>query len=86
MLKELFAEFKSLCPDTPITYYSKGSTARSLEASSGLPIACLGIDWKHDLAQVLDQWSDESAIQGNVDPDWLFLDPVELERRLARSV
>lgn len=82
VLKELFAEFKKLCPDTPITYYSKGSTPEHWKHLRGLPIACLGIDWKHDLAQVLDQWSDDFGIQGNIDPDWLFLEPVELERRL----
>ena len=34
VLKDLFAEFKRLCPETPITYYSKGSTPGALEASA----------------------------------------------------
>jgi uroporphyrinogen decarboxylase len=82
VLRELFAEFKRLCPDTPIVYYSKGSGPEHWKHLKGLPIACLGIDWKHDLAQVLDRWSDEWGIQGNIDPDWLFLEPAELEKRL----
>jgi uroporphyrinogen decarboxylase len=47
-----------------------------------LPISCKGIDWNHDLADVLRDWSGQWAIQGNIDPDWLFLEPTELERRL----
>jgi uroporphyrinogen decarboxylase len=82
VLKELFAEFKKLCPDTPITYYSKGSTPEHWKHLKGLPISCLGIDWKHDLAQVLDEWSDEFGIQGNIDPDWMLLESTELEKRL----
>jgi uroporphyrinogen decarboxylase len=81
-LRELFQEFKRLCPNTPIVYYSKGSTPEHWKYLKGQPIACLGIDWNHNLAQVLDRWTDEWGIQGNVDPSWLFLEPAELERRL----
>jgi uroporphyrinogen decarboxylase len=84
VLKELFQEFKRLCPDTPIVYYSKGSGPDHWKHLKGQPIACLGIDWNHNLASVLDQWSGEWGIQGNVDPDWLFLEPVELEKRLRQ--
>jgi uroporphyrinogen decarboxylase len=82
VLKELFKEVKKLCPDTPIVYYSKGSGPEHWKYVKGLPIACLGVDWKHDLATVLDEWTDEFGIQGNIDPDWLFLEPRELETRL----
>jgi uroporphyrinogen decarboxylase len=82
VLKELLKKFKKLCPETPVTYYSKGSGADHWKALRDLPIACLGIDWNHDISEILDQWSDQWAIQGNVDPNWLFLDPAELEARL----
>jgi uroporphyrinogen decarboxylase len=81
-LKEVLKKFKALCPDTPVTYYSKGSGPDHWKALRDLPIACLGIDWRHDISQILDQWSDQWAIQGNVDPDWLFLEAPELEQRL----
>lgn len=81
-LKALLARFKELCPDTPITYYSKGTGPSHWAKLEGLPISCLGVDWRHDIAQVLREWGDRYAIQGNVDPDWLFLEPAELERRL----
>ncbi len=74
--------FKRLCPDTPIVYYSKGTGPDHWRHLEGLPIAGLGIDWRHDIAAVLLEWGSRYAIQGNVDPEWLFLEPAELERRL----
>lgn len=82
LLKEVFKKFQALCPDTPISYYSKGSIPSHWEALVDTPIAYLGIDWNHDIAEVLERWSDRFAIQGNVDPQWLFLEPQELESRL----
>lgn len=83
-LAELLRDFKTLCPETPVIYYSKGSGPAHWLALRGLPIACLGIDWRHDLGQVLERWSEEWAIQGNVDPSWLLLDRSELEPRLRQ--
>lgn len=82
VLKELFARFQRLCPSTPITYYSKGTGPDHWDALDPLPIACMGIDWKHDIAKVLSRHSGKRAIQGNIDPQWLFLDAQELEARL----
>ncbi|MGZ3697386.1 MAG: uroporphyrinogen decarboxylase family protein, partial [Bdellovibrionota bacterium] len=81
-LRELLARFKRLCPDTPVIYYSRGTGPAHWAALRGLPISVLGVDWRHDLATVLRDWSAEFAIQGNIDPQWLFLEPRELERRL----
>ena len=71
-------------PHTPIVYYSKGTGPEHWKALDGLPVAGLGIDWHHDMAQVLSDWSGKYAIQGNVDPNWLFLEAPELERRLRQ--
>jgi len=84
MLKLLLQKFKVLCPETPVTYYSKKTGPKYWEALRGLPIACMGIDWNHNIAEVLNNWSDQWAIQGNVDPDWLFLEAPELEKRLRK--
>ncbi len=81
-LRKLFARFKELCPETPITYYSKKTGPAHWESLVGLPIACKGIDWNHDIAEVLRDWGSRWAIQGNIDPSWLFLETTELERRL----
>jgi uroporphyrinogen decarboxylase len=83
-LAKVMEGFKARCPDTPISYYSKGTNDEHWEALIDLPISCLGIDWNHNIAKVLHDWSDRWAIQGNVDPDWLFLDEAELSRRLRK--
>ena len=74
VLRELIGRFKKLCSDTPVTYYSKGTGPDHWAAVDGLPIACMGIDWRHDITQVLVRYAGKRAIQGNVDPQWLFLD------------
>jgi uroporphyrinogen decarboxylase len=82
ILQTLFKRFSVLCPDVPISYYSKGSGPAHWETLVDTPVAYLGIDWNHDLAKVLERWSERFAIQGNIDPHWLFLETPELERRL----
>jgi uroporphyrinogen decarboxylase len=81
-LKIVMNRFKERCPDTPIVYYSKGTGPDHWESLKEMPIACLGVDWRHDLAQVLTDWTPHFAIQGNIDPNWLFLEAPELETRL----
>jgi uroporphyrinogen decarboxylase len=81
-IRETLVRFKRLCPETPVVYYSKGTGPQHWQHLEGLPIAGLGIDWRHDIAQVLKEWGSRYAIQGNVDPEWLFLEAAELERRL----
>lgn len=84
VLRELFGRFGSRCPETPITYYSKGTGEKHWDSLRGLPIGAVGVDWNHDISQVLAKYGNEWAIQGNVDPQWLFLDPAELELRLRQ--
>lgn len=75
---------KKYCEQTsvPLFYYSKGTGPQHWKSLVDLPIAGIGIDWNHNLAQVLREWSDRWAIQGNIDPQWLFLEPSTLESQL----
>ncbi len=82
VLKELFTKFKALCPNTPITYYSKKTGPQHWDQLIDLPIDCIGVDWNHDIVEVLKKYHGRFGIQGNIDPDWLFLEPKELEKRL----
>jgi uroporphyrinogen decarboxylase len=81
-LKALLDRFVARAPNTPIVYYSKGTGPDFWKSLTSLPIAGLGIDWKHSLVEVLTELSGKWAIQGNIDPHWLFLQPAELEHRL----
>jgi uroporphyrinogen decarboxylase len=81
-LQKLFERFNKLCPGVPIAYYSKGTGPEHWKSLAGLPIAYLGVDWKHDIATVLSEWGSRWAIQGNIDPDWMLLDGKDLEPKL----
>ena len=82
VLADVLARFRRLDPATPVIYYSRGTGPAYWDALKDLPFQCLGIDWRHDLADVLQRYGDRWAIQGNVDPEWLHLPLAELERRL----
>ncbi len=56
VLAELLARFRALDPTTPVTYYSRGTGPAHWDQLKGLPFQCLGIDWRHDLAEVLAQY------------------------------
>lgn len=81
-LARLLQLFKDRCPATPVIYYAKATGPQHWELLRDLPIDCLGIDWHHDLREVLDAFGDRWAIQGNVDPQWLCLSENELRPRL----
>jgi uroporphyrinogen decarboxylase len=81
---EVLTRFKKICPEFPILYYSKGTSSDHWSALKELPIAGIGIDWNHNLAQVLREWGDRWVVQGNIDPHWLFLPSDELEQRVRK--
>lgn len=81
-IREVLEGFRAKQPGTPVIYYSRGTGPAHWRALEGLPIDCLGIDWKHELTGALREWTPKYAVQGNIDPEWLHLEPAELERRL----
>ncbi len=83
VLADLLARFRKLDPHTPVTYYSRGTDSTYWDQLKGLPFQCLGVDWRHDLGEVLANYGDRWCIQGNVDPEWLHLPNAELVTRLT---
>jgi uroporphyrinogen decarboxylase len=84
VLANLLERFRALDPHTPVTYYSRGTGPAHWDLLQGLPFQCLGVDWRHDLVDVLQVYGGRWAIQGNVDPEWLHLPLAELEARLVQ--
>lgn len=82
VLRALTDRYAAKRTGVPLSYYSKGTGPSHWAALEGLPFACLGVDWNHDLSQVLREWSARYGIQGNIDPEWMLLPGDELERRL----
>jgi uroporphyrinogen decarboxylase len=81
-LAQVVARFRAACPHTPLIYYSRDTGPEHWRALEPLPIQCLGIDWRHDLAATLRAQAPRWCVQGNLDPDWLHLPAPELERRV----
>jgi uroporphyrinogen decarboxylase len=74
--------FRRRHPSLPIIYYSRETGPAHWQALRPLGIQCLGIDWRHDLAQALTEQTPHWALQGNIDPQWLHLPAAELEARV----
>jgi uroporphyrinogen decarboxylase len=83
VLADVLARFRKLDPHTPVTYYSRGTGPEYWDQLRDLPFQCLGVDWRHDIIDVLAKYGDRWCIQGNVDPVWLHLPLAELEQRLT---
>jgi uroporphyrinogen decarboxylase len=82
VLADLLQRFRALDATTPVTYYSRGTGPAQWDQLVELPFQCLGIDWRHDMAQMLERYGERWCLQGNVDPEWLHLPTDELDRRL----
>ena len=72
-LKYITAEFKKEFPDKKIIYYSKMTNLSYLRAIEDDNIDVLGIDWRHNLPEVLKILGNDYYIQGNLEPAYLGL-------------
>ena len=81
-IKWLTSEFKKKYPNKKIIYYSKNTHIDHLNEIQDDNIDVLGVDWRHDIADVLNQFGKDYYIQGNFDPCWLHLPWDELESNL----
>jgi uroporphyrinogen decarboxylase len=81
-IKYLTSEFKKSYPNKQIIYYSRNTHLNHLRAIQDKNIDVLGVDWRHNLGEVLNEFSTDYFIQGNIDPCWLHLPWEQLEENL----
>jgi uroporphyrinogen decarboxylase len=81
-LAAVVARFRSMCPDTPLIYYSRDTGPAHWRALDPLDLQCLGVDWRCDLADTLRAQTPRWCLQGNLDPEWLLLPAAELDSRV----
>ena len=81
-LARVVARFRESCPHTPLIYYSRDTGPDHWRSLAALDLQCLGVDWRHDLADTLVAQTPRWCLQGNLDPDWLLLPAAELEQRV----
>jgi len=79
---DVLRSFRAQCPDTPVIYYSRDTGPAHWQALEALNLQCLGIDWRHDLIEVLRAQAGRRSVQGNIDPQWLLLPAAQLSQRL----
>jgi uroporphyrinogen decarboxylase len=83
-VKWLTSEFKKLYPHKKIIYYSKNTHLNHLREIQDSNIDVLGVDWRHDIGAVLNEFGKDYYIQGNFDPCWLHLPWSECEENLKQ--
>lgn len=81
-LKFLTSEFKKKFPEKKVIYYSRNTHMNHLRAIQDDNIDVIGVDWRHNLGEVLNEFSKDYYIQGNFDPCWLHLPWEKLEANL----
>jgi len=80
--KQVLAQFRAECPDTPVILYTKhGGQWLELMADAGLD--ALSIDWTLPLAQAQSRVGDRVALQGNLDPDVLLAGPEATQQAVS---
>lgn len=82
-LTRLICGFKAMLPHVPVLYYSKGTGPDYWRSLRGLPLDGLGVDHHQNLAEVLDAYGEDYAIQGNIPPEWMALPEAELIAKLT---
>ena len=83
-LAQVITLFRRSCPATPLIYYSRDTGPAHWRSLDALDLQCLGVDWRHNLADTLQAQTPRWCVQGNIDPDWLLLPPAELESRVRQ--
>jgi uroporphyrinogen decarboxylase len=83
-IREVLKEFRHRHPNTPVVYYSKGTGPAHWQHLEGLPFECLGIDWHHDISDVLTTWGSRWSIQGNFDPNLMLLPEAECMKEIEK--
>ena len=83
-IKFLTSEFKKAYPDKKIIYYSRNTHLEHMRMIQDDNIDVLGVDWRHNLKEVINEFGKDYYIQGNFDPCWLGLPWDQVEAHLER--
>ena len=80
-IKKLTSAFKKLHPEKKVIYYSKMTNLSYLREIQDDNIDVLGVDWRMNLTEALDELGNDYYIQGNLDPSFLFASWENLEKQ-----
>lgn len=83
-LTQLFEEVKADYPDLPMIYYGKQADARHWQHLTDVPFDCLGVDENPDMTEVLADYGDRWAVQGNFYNKILTLPPEQCRPEIEK--
>ena len=83
-VQSLVNEFKALCPETPLTYFSTG-TSGFLHLIKQIPADGFSVDWRSPLSTTSQLLGKDIPLQGNLDPELMAGEKSQLEKEV-RSI
>lgn len=84
-IRFLTKEFKKSFPDKKVIYYSRNTHKDHLRSIEEESIDVIGVDWRHNLGEVLKEFGRDYYVQGNFDPCWLHLPWSKCEELLKEN-
>ena len=80
--KKLTKSFKEIFPHIKIIYYSKHTNLDYFKRINDKNIDVLGVDWRINIADAINEFEAQYYVQGNIDPTWLTLPQEHLKNNL----
>nr|WP_043112215.1 uroporphyrinogen decarboxylase [Solimonas flava] len=84
-MAKIVAHLKRVAPEVPVILFTKNG-GQHLEAMADTGCDALGLDWTTDLGAARARVGSRVALQGNLDPAWLFAGPAKIEAAVARTL
>ncbi len=82
VINTLLEKFYKKEPNALVVFYSRGTGSNVWHELKKSKVHGLGVDWNTPIANVLHEFGKDIAIQGNIDPNWLFWESSKLETAL----
>ncbi|NKF21198.1 uroporphyrinogen decarboxylase [Solimonas marina] len=82
-MAKIVAHLKRVAPTVPVILFTKNG-GQHLEAMAETGCDALGLDWTTDLGKARTRVGHRVALQGNLDPAWLFASPEKIEAAVRR--
>ncbi|HET8880928.1 MAG TPA: uroporphyrinogen decarboxylase [Solimonas sp.] len=82
-MAKIVTHLKRVAPTVPVILFTKNG-GQHLEVMAETGCDALGLDWTTDLAAARTRVGDRVALQGNLDPAWLFASPSKIEAAVRR--
>ncbi len=81
-MAQIVAHLKRVAPQVPVILFTKNGGA-NLEAMADTGCDALGLDWTTDIGAARARVGDRVALQGNLDPAWLYAAPDRIRAAVA---